>query len=186
MKMSRRVRWKEDWAGGEFAYIRALRWKRPKARARCYRRRKKRLFEVERRRILIRNQRQQAGGCGQRRFPGTAQEARGAYVRLLYTPGCGRKKKTGRQGKREEKGPSATEALIFLDESPPELRLAQQGGLSGVFFLVRVFGFFFSRLCVLSFVVCFFLWIFFSAFVSFTLFPPRRVEREFRRQGCRV
>lgn len=110
----------------------------------------------------------------ERRFPGTAQEARGAYVRLLYTPGCGRKKKRETRKKREE-GPSATEALIFLDESPPEIRLAQKGGLSGVFFLVLVFGFFF-RLCVLSFFRLLFYWNFFSTFVSFTLF--------FRAESC--
>ncbi|KAL7929598.1 hypothetical protein V8C35DRAFT_315237, partial [Trichoderma chlorosporum] len=41
---------------------------------------KKRLFVVERRRILIRNQRQQQVVVVKERFPGTAQEARGAYV----------------------------------------------------------------------------------------------------------
>lgn len=83
----------------------------------------------------------------------------------------GKKKRETR--KKREEGPSATEALIFLDESPLELRLAQKGGLSGVFFLVLVFGFFFV---FVSFVCFFFYWNFFSTFVSFTLFFVLRVE----------
>lgn len=85
----------------------------------------------------------------------------------------GKKKRETR--KKREEGPSATEALIFLDESPLELRLAQKGGLSGVFFLVLVFGFF-SSLCLIFFRLLFFLLEFFSTFVSFTLFFVLRVE----------
>lgn len=111
----------------------------------------------------------------ERRFPGTAQEARGAYVRLLYTPGCGRKKKRETRKKREE-GPSATEALIFLDESPLELRLAKKVVYRGYSFSSLSFGFFFVFVSYL-FSFAFFIGIFFfSTFVSFTLFFVLRVE----------